>query len=222
LTDRAALSNIEVSVIDKGVEVNVHESLRRTDWLHELQGLLFVAVVVSGIVGIATAIATLAGQPFNIDVPSGDVLRPDAVVNTHPGATIDAQASISLRVEHPTGVQLGWATVAALPGYALTTTMLVLLWRLVALARRDDPFTAGTVSRLRALGWLLVVGGPAAWAAEFIARFALSETVTTGGPRATLDLGAPAVWFLAGFGMLAIGEVVRRGQALRAELDQVV
>jgi hypothetical protein len=30
------------------------------------------------------------------------------------------------------------------------------------------------------------------------------------------------VWFLAGFGILAIGEVVRRGRALRAELDEVV
>lgn len=202
--------------------MDVRESLRRTDWLRELHGLLLVAVVVSGVVGIASAIATLTGQLFDIAVPGGDILRPDALVNPRPGATIDADASIYLRVEHPTGVQRGLATVATLPGYALTTAMLVLLWRLAAKARRDDPFTGGVVSRLRVLGWLLVVGGPAASAVEFIARFALSDTVTTSGPRATLDLGAPAVWFLAGVGMLAIGEVVRRGQTLRAELDEVV
>jgi uncharacterized membrane protein YhiD involved in acid resistance len=59
-------------------------------------------------------------------------------------------------------------------------------------------------------------------AVEFLARFALTDTVSTVGPSASFDPGVLAVWALAGFGFLAIGEVVRRGQALRAELDEVV
>jgi hypothetical protein len=50
------------------------------------------------------------------------------------------------------------------------------------------------------------------------------DALSSARPRsyATLDLGTPAAWFLAGSGMLAISEVVRHGQALRAELDAVV
>ena len=202
--------------------MKVLESLRRPDWLRELHGLLLVGVVVSGVIGVVSVIATLTGQPFDVEVPSGDVLRPDSLVNARAGVVLDADASVYLQVAHPTGGQLGLATVAAFPSYALTTAMLVLLWRLVGAARHTDPFTVATARRLRTLGWLLLVGGPAAWLVRFMAQFALSDTVTTVGPRATLDLGTPAVWFLAGFGILAIGEVVRRGQALRAELDEVV
>ncbi|MEU5940003.1 DUF2975 domain-containing protein [Micromonospora sp. NPDC047548] len=202
--------------------MKARESLRRADWLRELHGLLLVAVVVSGVVGVVGMIATLTGQPVDIEAPSGGVLRPDSLVNARAGAVIDADASIYLRVEQPSGVQIGLATVAALPTYILATTMLVMLWRLVGEARRTDPFTAATARRLRTLGWLLIVGGPVAWLVEFLARFALSGTVATGGHQATLNLGVPAVWFLAGFGILAISEVVRRGQALRAELDEVV
>jgi hypothetical protein len=202
--------------------MKVRETLRRADWLRELHGLLLVAVVVCGVVGVASMIATLTGQPLDIEVPSGGVLRPDSLVHANAGVVIDPDASIYLRVGHPSWFQLGLATLVTLPGYALTTTMLVLLWRLVGEARHTDPFSGATGRRLRTLGWLLIVGGPAAWVVEFVARFALSDTVSTVGPQATFDLGAPAVWFLAGFGILAISEVVRRGQVLRAELDEVV
>ncbi|MET7397269.1 DUF2975 domain-containing protein [Dactylosporangium sp. NPDC005572] len=194
----------------------------RADWLRELHVLLLLAVGLSVAVGLASGIATLTGQPFDVGVASGDVLRADALTGARPGVAVDPDASVYLRVEHPTVAQSALATMATLPGYALTTTMLVLLWRLVARARHDDPFTAGTVRRLRVLGWLLVVGGPVSAMVELAGRFALAGTVKTGGPDASLDLGSTAVWFLAGFGMLAIAEVVRRGQALRAELDGVV
>jgi len=199
--------------------MKIRDSVRRGDWLRELHGLLLVAVILSAVVGVATAVATLTGQPFDIRVPIGDVLRPDALADVRPGAAIHPDATIYLRVEHPTGTQRWLVTIATLPIYALTTVM---LWRLVGEERHTDPFTGVTARRLRILGWLLIIGGPVAWAAEFTARFALSDTVTTAGPHATLDPGTPAVWFLAGFGMLAISEVVRRGQALRTELDSVV
>jgi hypothetical protein len=202
--------------------MKVRESLRRADWLRELHGLLFVGVVLTALVGVVSAIATLTGQPFSVGLLAEEVLRPDAVVNVADGVHADPNTTVYLRITQPTGAQLALATAATLPTYALTTTMLVMLWRLVGAARRTDPFTWATVRRLRALGWLLVIGGPVAWVVEFGARFALSDTVTSRGPHATLDLFAPAVWGLVGFGMLAIGEVIRRGQALRTELDGVV
>jgi hypothetical protein len=138
------------------------------------------------------------------------------------GVHADPNTNVYLTIEHPTGAQLALATVATLPTYTLTTAMLVMLWRLVGAARRTDPFTWATVRRLRALGWLLIIGGPVAWLVELGARFSLSGTVSSRGPQAILDLFGPGVWFLVGLGMPAIGEVVRSGQALRTELDGVV
>ncbi len=202
--------------------MKIRDSVRRADWLRELHALLVVAAIGSALVSAAVAIAALTGQPFDIHVPMGDVLRPDAMIDAHTGAAIHPDAMIYLPVEHPTLSQRVLVAVAALPIYALTTIMLVMLWRLVGEARRTDPFAGVMARRLRLLGWLLVIGGPVAWATEFAARFALSATVSTGGANATLNLGTPAIWGLVGFGLLAISEVVRRGQAMRAELDEVV
>ncbi len=110
-----------------------------------------------------------------------------------------------------------------MPTYLLATAMLVLLYRLVGAARRGDPlFSARTVGRLRTVGWLLLVGGPAASVLEFLARFALSGTAGSGGYHAELDPARAAIWMVTGFGMLAVGEIVRRGQVMRAELDEVI
>lgn len=202
--------------------MNIREALRRADWLRELDGLLRIAVMVCIVLGIANVIAAFTGRPFDVGIPGQDVLRTDALTNVRPDVTLDPSADISLRPGHPSGTQLILVTLSTLPTYVLTTIAVLLLWRLVSVARHTDPFTDATARRLRTLGWLLVIGGPTSVAVQFVARFALSYTVTTIGPQATLNLGTLATWFLAGFGMLAISEVVRRGTALRTELDEVV
>jgi hypothetical protein len=196
--------------------------LRRPDWLRELDGVLLAGVVISAFLGAASLLATLTGQPVEVEAASGGVLSPDALMNARAGTVIAPEASVSLRIVDPSGTQLGLAALAAFPSYALTTAMLVLLWRLVGAARRTDPFTMVTARRLRTLGGVLLVGGPVVCVVEFLARFALTDTVSTVGPSTSFDPGVLAVWALAGFGFLAIGEIVRRGQALRAELDEVV
>jgi hypothetical protein len=196
------------------------EPHRRTDWLRELYGILLTAVVLCGLLGILGLAATLTGQPIETSAPSGAVLASDTLVAVGPGVTADGD--VELRIEDPSGAQRALAAVAGLPTYLLTTTMLVLLARLVDGARKADPFTSTTAHRLRRLGWLLVVGGPAAAVTEFVARFALSNATTTEGASADFPVGGPALWCLAGVGLLALSEVIRRGQALRAELDTVV
>ncbi|BCY06985.1 DUF2975 domain-containing protein [Actinoplanes sp. L3-i22] len=146
-----------------------------------------------------------------------DTLTRGAVV-VSPGAT-----SADVVVADPSGAQLALSAAAGLPTCLLATAMLVLLYRLVGAARRGDPlFSARTVGKLRTVGWILLVGGPAASALEFLARFALSGTVGPGGNYAEFDPARVAIWMVTGFGLLAVGEIVRRGQDLRAELDEVI
>ncbi|MBB2948771.1 hypothetical protein FB565_008557 [Actinoplanes lutulentus] len=190
-------------------------SLRRPDWLDELHGLLAIAVALTGIGSVVTTVGILAGQAVDVEVSSAG-----ALINLPAGTTVDS--GLHLHVEEPTGAQRAWELLATLPSVLLLTLALVLLWRLVGRARRGDPFTGGIVSRFRVLGLVLVVGGPAVWAIEFVGNFALSATVAPDGTYAPLSFAVPGAWLLSGFVMFAFGEIVRRGQVLRAELDEVV
>jgi hypothetical protein len=202
--------------------VKLLQSKPRTDWLREVEGLLLAAVVISGLVGVVGAIATLVGQPIEVGVPSGDILKSDALLNVNAGVRIDQDSYLPLTIGEPSGGQLALSLLTQLPTYALTTTVLVLFWRTVRTARRTDPFTGAIVGRIRLLGALLVLGAPTAYGIQLAAEFMLSGTVSTGAFGAGLDATAPMIWIIAGFGLLAVGEIVQRGQVIRAELDGVV
>jgi hypothetical protein len=202
----------------------------RTDWLRELRGLLLVAAIASAAYTVVSAVLTMTGRAFSVGVPAGSVLEADAVRGLPAGVVLDDQLNVYLKVVTPTTEQRLLAALATVPAYLLTTAVLILLWRLVRQASTTEPFTIFIARRLHVLGWLAVVGGPATFAIALIVRFILSSTVLPNGSAALVfdtsvqlgDLGWPAVWMLAGFGFLAIAEIVRRGQALRAELDEVV
>ncbi|WP_433832926.1 DUF2975 domain-containing protein [Actinoplanes sp. CA-015351] len=190
-------------------------SLRRPDWLDELHGLLAIATTLTGIGCAVTTVGILAGQAVDVEASGEGV-----ALGLPAGTAVDS--GLRLHLDQPTGVQRAWELLATLPSVLLLTVALVLLWRLVGRARRGDPFTGNIVSRFRVLGLLLVVGGPVVWVLQFIGEFALSATVASLGTYAPLSFAVPGAWLLGGFLMFAFGEIVRRGQVLRAELDEVV
>ncbi|MEU4626495.1 hypothetical protein AB0G04_41760 [Actinoplanes sp. NPDC023801] len=200
--------------------MNLIRTLRRPDWIDELHGVLLLGTVLTGAGGIAAVVATLAGQPIQVEVATGTALRPDALTGAPPGVVLGD--SLLLDVTDPTAAQLGWALLAALPRFVLVTVTLALLWRAIGRARRTDPFRSGLAGSLRSLGILLIGGGVLAWLTEVVARFGLSSTVDVGGTYTTVDLTVPAVWLFFGITLLAVGEIVRRGQEMRADLDGVV
>ena len=204
---------------------------RRTDWLRELRGVLLVAAILSAAYTFASGFIAITGGAFSVGVPASRVMDASSVVGLPAGVAPDPDLDVYLRVGAPTAEQRLLATLATAPQYVLTTAMLFLLWRLVNRALRSQAFTAVIAGRLHLLGWLAVVGGPTVYAIGFVARFALSSTVTPDGSAAGTivssattvgDLITPAIWLLVGFGFLAVAEVIRRGQALRAELDEVI
>ncbi|HWS35873.1 MAG TPA: hypothetical protein VN408_24420 [Actinoplanes sp.] len=190
--------------------------MRRPDWLTELHGFLALAAIGTGAAGVVTTVGTLTGQPVEIEVPADSV-----IAGAPPG--LSPGPAVPLLIDAPTAAQTGWALLAALPRFVLVTAVLVLLWRAVGRARHDDDlFRTGLAGRLHTLGLLLTVGGLVTWAVEAGARLALSDSLGTAGTYWTADLSTPVWWGLLGFGMFAIGQIVRRGQAMRDDLDRVV
>ncbi|GAA4607048.1 hypothetical protein BJY16_006128 [Actinoplanes octamycinicus] len=190
--------------------------LRRPDWLDELHGLLLVGLVVTGLATVVGVVAILSGQPVPAEVTI------DGAITATPPAGISLGSSIAVDILHPSAAQTGWALVAMLPRQLLILAALTMLWRLVGRARRTDPFGPGMAAGFHRLGLLLVLGGPVVWILDFVARNRLSDSVGAGGTYAVLDFVVPLAWGFGGFAAFAIGEILRRGRALRVELDGVV
>ena len=197
--------------------------LRRADWLGELQGLtvLFgVVAVIGSAVRIGMPTVGDAGVPVELRARSLDGLT-----GRHPevsGVTVDGDGTVEAVIDNPSGHQVVLSVLTWMPTVVLVVVMLTLLFRILRDARSGDPFTARTVRRLRILAVVAVVGGEAAAITELVCGMSLVGTVLpeAGGLYGVLDL--PFGWLFAGIAFLAIGELIRRGRAMRDELAEVI
>jgi hypothetical protein len=194
------------------------ESMRRPDWLKELQAVLILGLVAVGGLGVAGA-AAAAGDSLQLELPASAVSG-SVDYDLREGVAVAAQQDVTVTVSDPSlGQRVGWI-LTALPTYAVVAALLVLLLRIVWHARRGDPFTLATVRRLRVLAVVALAGGYLGFLVELFAAMYLASTVTTDSVVGSADL--PMSWFLVGFGLFAVAEVVKRGYTMRTELDTVV
>ncbi len=190
--------------------------------LRELQ----IALAAIGAVGTAGALAGLAravlGGTISVSVPADAIAAQARTGTLHSNATLDPSADAGVTLHHPDTLQILLSILTWLPACALFLTVLALLWRQVARARRLDPFASGTARHLRALGWILTIAGPITWAVQIVARMVLSGTVLTSASGVAINLAAPMAWALTGLGLLTIAEIVHRGEELHRELEAVI
>jgi hypothetical protein len=194
------------------------ESIRRPDWLQELQAVLVVSLVVIGGLGVL-GVAAAGGDSLQLELPASAVSG-NVDYGLRAGAAVAPEQDITVTVADPSARQrVVWALTVA-PSLAVIAALLVLLLRIVRHARRGDPFTPATVRRLRVLALVTLGGGHLASLVELFASMYLSSTVAVDGVIGVSEL--PVHWFLVGFGLFAVAEVVRRGHTMRAELETVV
>lgn len=202
------------------------------DWTSALQ-------VVTGLVAIGSAIAVVfwlvtavlyavqrAGGGMDVVIgatlPSarhvGPVPPAEGLAANVGFATGD---SLPVAIGRPSTEQYVLAVLERLPTLVVYAAFFALLWRLVAVARRTTPYTAGTVWWLRLLGVLLLVGALVAELVEAVAQGWLSAVVLPAhGFLFDYDLPTGAV--VGGAGLLAVSEVVRRGMLMREDLEGTV
>ncbi|MFI7017487.1 hypothetical protein [Streptomyces sp. NPDC050164] len=113
-----------------------------------------------------------------------------------------------------------------LPSTLLLISGLFLLHRLLQGAARDGVYTVRTASRLRLLGWWLLVGSLVAEIIEANAKAALLAALTK-----TADFTAgtwlsmwtpPYLAVLTGLGLLTFARITRAGTSMREDLEGVV
>jgi hypothetical protein len=198
----------------------VWERLRRHNYLAELQAVLVVALLAGAVAAAVNVYDVITGKPITVAVDGDGLSGPDTVAGLRPGVHLDQRADLQVVIDHPTAQQIGWHAARSLPWFVLAMFTLATLLLVVRAARRDDPFSAANVRRLRLIGWVLTIGSVVAFYLELLAGLALSTTVTTGTPNAGGRL--PVTWAVGGLCFLALSEVVKRGRALRDELATVI
>lgn len=112
-------------------------------------------------------------------------------------------------------------TLTDAPNALFYGVALVLLWRLLKSAKRNGPFHAGNATRVRFLGWWLVVGGILAASTQTLATNLLTATmmVPTSAPTWWDGLpGLPMSSVLTGLGLIVVAQIVKAGAQMHDDL----
>ena len=137
-------------------------------------------------------------------------------------------APLSACAIHPgVGLHLLYS-LTVIPQTLLWGGILLLLWRLLVIARRCGPFTARVAAAMQLLGWYIIAGAVLAAAIEQLASVLLLDALVAPAPE---GIGAVAVAALralvpvpalAGTGLLTFARIVRLGAAMDDELRGTV
>jgi hypothetical protein len=137
-------------------------------------------------------------------------------------------APLSACALHPGLGQHLLYSLTAVPEILLWAGILLLLGRLLVIARRRGPFTVPVAAAIRALGWYIVAGSVLAAALGQLATVLLLDSLVAPGPEgpgwiaiAALRALVP-VPALAGAALLTFARIVRLGVAMDDEIQGTV
>jgi hypothetical protein len=189
----------------------------RRDLLVVFQFLAFLGWAFALLTVVSSGYSLMRGDPIQIAVlgtPPGDDWA-----GREPGVHALGPGDMLVSIEAPTVHQRWLWTLAMAPTVLLLLITLVLLNIVLHRARHQGPFTTRTVHLLRWMGVVLWAGIIAA-VIEDRARSALSGLVADTSWSGSMQ--PPVSWLFGGFICFAVAEVVRRGIALRTELETVI
>lgn len=189
-------------------------------WLTAAIVALCAALTLVVIATAVTVVSALNGAELSFGIPTETVGLPPAPAGLEPGVSIDSSGLVDVTVAHPTTAQATWSLVASVPALLAAAGLVAVLLVIALRARRGEPFTRNVVALVRTIGIVVLVGGPLLQVLTGVARSRLAESVLVEGghygPAITFE------WLIAGLCILALAEVLRHGQGLRQELDEVI
>ena len=189
-------------------------------WLTTTAVVLVVALAILTMSVTVMVVATATGHPASFRLPTAAVLGLQAEETTLvPGLVIAADSTVGVTLPDPTTAQSAWSLLLSLPALILGGAALTLVLLVVLRARRGEAFSRGVVTTVRAIGLLVLIGGPLVQLLTGLATYGLQNSVS---PGAHLSVAFTFDWLIAGVAILALAEVIRHGQGLREELDVVI
>jgi len=197
---------------------------------------LFAAALIVAAVATLVGTGTLGGlghaQVCVTDPNAGGSTGASPFTNVYtakPGAQLPPPDSLlSACATHPGFGQHLLYSLTVIPQILLWGGTLLLLWRLLVIARRSGPFTVRVATAMRVLGWYIIAGSVLAAAIEQLATVLLLGSLVTPQPEEISSVPAVAlralvpVPALAGAALLTFARIVRRGAAMDDELKGTV
>jgi hypothetical protein len=203
---------------------------------------------VTAVFGLLLLIAAAASVAFSLfGSPSVDVLGTRTVCVTQPGtqyadsgwrmaaseATAKPGSSISVNgtllacTTHATIGERVLYAVAQLAIVLFWACVLLLLWRMIVLARRTGPFTPAVARAMRRLGWFVIGGSLVASVVHLLATdMLLVSMVRFPNPFVNLIFlpvrDMVPVPILAGAALITFARIIRVGAAMDDELQGTI
>lgn len=148
-------------------------------------------------------------------------------IATRPGATLNLNAPIEACTSRPSIGQSILYTLTSLPSLLAWAGVLLLLWRLIAIAERSGPFTPQVAAALRLLGWFILGATTLATAIQGFATDELLNTLLVQHSSLGDTLSAPIHALLptpalAAAGLLTFARIIRLGTAMDDEIRGTV
>src|SRR5688572_23413403 len=196
--------------------MSLAEKVRKADWLNEFRVVVVAGIVLILLFTVAEIVTVALGEQVVAELRSSPTGQDEFTVN---GRAVE-HLSTEVVIVDPTTPQTLWYLGTRLPSTIVLVTALFMLLRLLNRARRANPFSRDTVRDLRWVGVVLLAGGPLASLVESVATLGLSEGLVANSVSGHWDVPVP--WLFAGFGVMAIAQIVARGCAMREELDEVI
>ena len=198
--------------------------------------MLFAAALLLGALATLVGTGTVGGighaQVCVTDTNIGGGSGGNPFTGTYaakPGAQLQPpNAPLSACALHPGFGQRLLYSLMTVPEVLLWGGILLLLWRLLVLARRDGPFTARVAGAMRVLGWYIIAGAVLAAAIEQLSMVLLFSSLVTPPPEGLDSVAFAAlralvpVPALAGAALLTFARIVRLGAAMDDELQGTV
>jgi len=199
-------------------------------------GVIFAATLLLGALATLVGTGTVGGlghaQVCVTDTNTGGGSDGNPFAGTYaakPGAQLPPpDAPLSACALHPGFGQRLLYSLMTVPAVLLWAGILLLLWRLLVLARRHGPFTTQVAGAMRVLGWYIIVGAVLAAAIEQLAMVLLFNSLVTPQPEGIDSVAFAAllalvpVPALAGAALLTFARIVRVGAAMDDELQGTV
>ena len=188
-------------------------------WLRAIATFVFIAALCLAVAVLV--IAFIPGSPVTQELPAAALTGLDRVGGVAAGVDVDASGWVPFTTHDPSLAQQLLYLLTVLPGLVLIAEIARRMANLLRAAQASDPFTANTARALMAVAKLTAFAGLGTWVVSQAAQGVLSATMLT-SPGTFQPHQSPLAWIAVGLIFAALGQILDRGVAMRAELDTVI
>ena len=181
--------------------------------------LATAAFAVACVLAVVVLVSLVAGGdsltlPFQIS--------PARIHGLPRGVRLAEWPDVELAVHHPSTKLTVLHSAQSLGPLALVLAGLWMLRGFLRAVLDGDPFGPANVRRLRAIGFILVVGAPAVALLNYTLRQALYNDVAAAGSLASEGFAVPGTALLGGLGAFVLAEVFAYGLRLREDVEGTI